>query len=234
MNLERALSFSNKYQKLKQTSPYLICFIVFILCIIIHIPSDLAGNYTPNEQLYVTLRLCYATKFATAPVTQLILIASYVVEGPVLIILAIGSNLLAYVSYKSYMKRKEQLTDNGRSTELTENEKRKIEKKEKMKKKMLIMTICLSIFSIISHLIQFGTQLMVFIFSIYFTPLVLIWARFIFTFIVIFKHFFTIFFYYYFNLNFKSILLSFMCKKDSNNTASNNLPLETRQNERII
>ncbi len=31
INLERALSFRNKFEKLKKTSPYLICFIVFII-----------------------------------------------------------------------------------------------------------------------------------------------------------------------------------------------------------
>ncbi len=135
MNLERALSFSNKYHKIKQISPYLICFIVLILSIIIHIPSNLSGTYTPDDQLYITLRLCYATSFASSPNTRIILIISYIIEGPVLIILAIVSNILAYASYKSFMKRKEQLRNNNNNNnndnELTENEKRKIEKNEK-------------------------------------------------------------------------------------------------------
>jgi hypothetical protein len=222
MNLERALSFSNKYHKIKQISAYLICFIVLIICVIIHIPSDLAGTYTPDDQLYITLKLCYPTSFASSPVTRMILIISYIIEGPVLIILAIVSNILAYVSYKSFMKRKEQLTRNtnnaGLNNELTKNEKRKIEKNEQMNKKMLIMTICLTIFSIISHLIQFGTQLIAFVLSMYFSSSYLAWARFIFSFIIIFKHFFTIFFYYYFNLNFKLMISSLICKKNTNNS----------------
>jgi hypothetical protein len=175
MNLERALSFSNKYHKIKQISPYLICFVVLILCIIIHIPSDLAGTYTPDDQLYITLKLCSPTSFTSSPVTRMILIISYIIEGPVFIILAIVSNILAYVSYKSFMKRKEQLRNNNNNNdnELTENEKRKIEKNEKMNKKMLIMTICLTIFSIISHIIQFGTQLIAFVLSAYFSSLYL-------------------------------------------------------------
>ena len=237
MNLERALSFSNKYHKIKQISPYLICFIVFITCIIIHIPSDLAGTYTPDDQLYITLKLCSPTSFTSSPVTRMILIISYIIEGPVLIILAIGSNVLAYKSYRSFIIKKEQLritTNNDGSIELTENEKRMIEKNEKMNKKMLIMTICLTIFSIISHLIQFATQLIAFVFSMYFSLLQLAYARFFFTFIIIFKHFFTIFFYFYFNSNFKKMILSLKCKKNSNfnyNTNNNNnIPLTAIDN----
>jgi len=235
MNLERALSFSNKYHKIKQISPYLICFIVLILSIIIHIPSNLSGTYTPDDQLYITLRLCYATSFASSPNTRIILIISYIIEGPVLIILAIVSNILAYASYKSFMKRKEQLRNNNNNNnndnELTENEKRKIEKNEKMNKKMLVMTICLTIFSIISHIIQFGTQLIAFVLSAYFSFSHLAWARFIFSFIIIFKHFFTIFFYYYFNLNFKLMISSIICKKDtSTSSTNNNIPITAIQN----
>ena len=51
MNLERALSYSSGYQKIKQISPLLICFIFFIICLVIHIPSDLVTTYTPDDQL---------------------------------------------------------------------------------------------------------------------------------------------------------------------------------------
>ena len=145
MNLERALSFSNSYQKIKQTSPYLICFIALIICIIIHIPSDLAQAHIPDDQLYVKFRLCYTTAFATNPFTKMILILSYIIEGPIIMILVIGSNILAYTSYKSFMKRKQESTNNNRSTELTESEKRKQAKIETMNKKLLMMAIYLTI-----------------------------------------------------------------------------------------
>ena len=59
MNLERALSYSSGYQKIKKISQYLICIIVFILCLVIHIPSDLAMTHTSDDQLYVKFRICY-------------------------------------------------------------------------------------------------------------------------------------------------------------------------------
>ncbi len=94
LNLERALEYSNGYAKIKQISPYFICFIILVLCIIIHIPSDLAASHTPDDQLYVKLRLCYATTFATNSITKLILIVSYIIEGPFVMVLAVGSNIL--------------------------------------------------------------------------------------------------------------------------------------------
>jgi len=232
MNLERALSYSNGYQKIKQISPYLICSIVLIMCMIIHIPSDLALTFTPADQLYIKLRLCYSTEFATNSITKMILIVSYIIEGPIVMILVIGSNILAYISYKSFMKRKQESTNVNRSAELTEIEKRKQAKTEKMNKKLLMMTIYSTIFSIIIHLIQFGAQLIIFAFNSKISLLLFAWIYFIYSSIIIFKHFFTIFFYYFFNQNFKVKLLSLIGKKGRNNlnvpSRSNNNNIQNR------
>ena len=117
-----------------------------------------------------------------------------------------------------FLKRKEESISNNRSAELTESEKRKQVKTEKRNKKLLSMTVYLTIFSIISHLIQFGAQLIIFVFSSKITTILYGWIRFAYFFIVIFKNFFTIFFNYYFNSNFKNVLLSFIFKKKMNNT----------------
>jgi hypothetical protein len=66
------------------------------------------------------------------------------------------------------------------------------------------MTIYLTIFSIISHFIQFGAQLIIFVFSSKITTILYGWIRFAFLFIIIFKNLLTIFFYYFFNSNFKN------------------------------
>jgi len=105
------------------------------------------------------------------------------------------------------MKRKQESMNNNRSAELTEIEKRKQAKIEKMNKKLLMMTIYLTIFSIISHLIQFGSQLISSVFNSQINSILFGWSRLIFLFIAIFKHFFTIFFYYYFNKSFKNKFL---------------------------
>ncbi len=212
LNLERALSYSNGYQKIKQISQYLICFIILIICIIIHIPSSLAQTHTSDEELYVKFRLCYSTTFATNPITKIILLVVYIVEGPIVMLLIIGSNLLSYLSFKSFVIRKQELKNNNITTELTESEKRKQAKDEKINKKLLMMTINLTIFSIILNLIQFGVQLIT-LFPQSVNSTVYSWARFIFSLIAFTKHFFTIFFYYHFNLNFKRKLLSLIFKE---------------------
>ena len=136
-------------------------------------------------------------------------------------ILVIGSNLLAYISYKSFIKRKQQTTNNNRSAEFTEREKRKQDKIEKKNQKLLIMTIYLTIFSVITHLIQFGAQLLIFVFNSRISSILYGWTNFSYLFIAIFKHFFTIFFYYYFNLNFKRMIsCNIMCIKRPNNLNS--------------
>jgi hypothetical protein len=201
-----------------------------VLCIIIHIPSDLALSHTPDDQLYVKLRLCYATTFATNSITKMILIVSYIIEGPFVMILAVGSNILAYISYKSFMKRKQELTINNRErgVELNENETRKQAKIEKMNKNLLIMTFYLTFFSIISHIIQFVAQLIIFVFPAIIGLTVYVWSQYIYIFMIVLKHFFTIFFYYNFNSIFKRSLLSFICKKieinRSSNMPTNNIP----------
>ncbi len=215
MNLERALNYSNEYEKMKKFQAYSICFIVFVICVIIHLPSDLAQTYTPNDQLYIRLRLCYATSFATQMSTKIILYICYVIEGPIIMILVIVSNIAAFYSYKSFIKRKEEST--VRLTDLTEFEKRKEIKKEKLNRKLFLMTIYLSIFSIISHLIQFASQLVIFAFAKYFTSSVYSLVVFIYTFIIIFKHFFTIVFFNFFNSKFKNNLKSFCALKLNKN-----------------
>ncbi len=124
-------------------------------------------------------------------------------------ILVIGSNILAFVSYKSFLKRKRTALElisfnNNRAIihQQTSIERRKLDKNEKMNQKLLKMTVFLSIFSIITHIIQFGAHLVIILFSSNNT-LVYSWAFYIFTFMVIFKHFFTIFFFYHFNIKFK-------------------------------
>jgi len=225
MNLERALNYSNGYQRIKQISPYWISFIVFIICLIIHMPIDLAQTFTPDDQLYTKLRLCYLTSFAIQPVTKMILLVSFIIEGPIVMILAIISNLLAYASYKAFMKRKSMTTitvNRQQTVELTKIEKRRQAKKEKMNQRLLKMTIYLTIFSIISHLIQFAAQSIIFLFSSYVSVTIFLWAQFAYIFIIVLKHFSTIFFFYYFNINFKEALNCWSKKRPIPTNINNN------------
>ena len=190
-----------------------------------------------HSGLYIKLRLCYLTSFAIQPDTQMLLLVSFIIEGPVVMILAIGSNLLAYASYKAFMKRKsmttsvafnvnrQQLAINTRAVELTEIEKRRQAKKEKKNKKLFNMTIYLTISSILLHVIQFGAQLIIFVFSSFISASVYSWATFAYIFMIILKHYITIIFFYYFNSNFKTALKKLFCCSccRSNNGPSANI-----------
>jgi hypothetical protein len=72
-----------------------------------------------------------------------------------------------------------------------------------MNQKLLMMTIYLKIFSLISQIIQFGVELFIFVFSSYISLNVYVWSKYIYMFIIVSKHFSTVFFYYRFNLSFK-------------------------------
>ncbi len=128
------------------------------------------------------------------------------------------------------MKRKQELTINNRErgVELNKRETRKQAKIEKMNKNLLIMTFYLTFFSIISHIIQFVAQLIIFVFPAVIGLTVYVWSQYIYIFMIVLKHFCTIFFYYNFNSIFKRSLLSIICKKieinRSSNMPTNNIP----------
>jgi len=207
INLERAVSFSRKFEKLKKTSPYLICFVVLIICLVIHLPINLSQSFTPDNELYTKLRLCHATTYTSLSITRLVLTISIIIEGPVVMILVIGSNLLAFISYRSFLKRKEETArtiNNNRIVHSTLTDIQQ-QKNDKMNQKLLKMTIFLTLFSVIIHIIQFGAQIITSLFNTS-NKLVFAWAFFIFSFVAIFKHFFTVFFYYLFNYKFKNFI----------------------------
>ena len=95
------------------------------------------------------------------------------------------------------------MNNNRQIDQLTDSEQKKVVKKEKMNQKLLKMTIFLTIFSMITHIIQFGAQIILILFSNTNNKSLYAWTFFIFSFVVIFKHFFTIFFYYLFNYKFE-------------------------------
>ena len=154
-----------------------------------------------------------STEFANNPKTKFIIIVDYLIERPIVMFLIIGSNILAYSSFKSFLKRKQDSINN--SVDLTQSKKIKQAKNEKINQKLLMMTIYLTIFSILLNLIQFGEELIQ-LFPESINALLYSWARFLLLLIAFIKHFFTIFFYYHFNSKFKRTLLSLVCKKINN------------------
>ncbi len=157
MNKERALSFSNKYHKIKQISPYLICFIILILSLIIFIPNLMSLKWVQTDQIYTLKRITTSTDFALSKLGKILLIISYTLEGPVVFILLIATNILAVNSYRKFNQRKELIDQTNNIEMLAEGELRKKSKIEKTDRKLLMMTSYLSLISILTDLLQFTT-----------------------------------------------------------------------------
>ena len=79
----------------------------------------------------------------------------------------IGTNVIAMISFRRYLKRKAQLnahTNNPNREEMTEQEKQKTKEAENLNKTLLFMTLYLSLFAGLIHLLQTSTAFVTFIF----------------------------------------------------------------------
>jgi len=201
ISIERALSFSTGFKNFKKKSPYLICFIVFLMCGLVNLPNNLVNDIVSNEDLYIKFKYCEKSAFTQSSLGKILLIISYVVQGPIVLIGEITTNIISMVSFKSFMRRKAELNAQRLSVNESELERRKRLKIEKMNRQLLFMTFYLGIFSALNHVVQFSSQFVLFIFNL--SPSVGAWFVFIFAFAATFKNFSNIFFYYHFNKQFR-------------------------------
>jgi hypothetical protein len=163
INIERALYFSEGYQKIKKISPYLISFFILIISLIIFTPNFLAIKVMPEDLIYVLYRATMPTDFALSKIGKIILLFSYILEGPVVFILLIVTNIFALISYKRFNKRKELIERANNIEMMADGEIKKKNKIEKMDRKLMIITSYLSFISILAELIQFTGQFFFFI-----------------------------------------------------------------------
>ena len=216
INIERALCFSNGFKRYKKISPYLICFILFFVCILINGPNYLLYDIIPDSELATKERICALSGFVLTPVGQLLLMISYIIQGPVVLGISVGTNLIAVISYRKFLKKKAQtrFTNNkNKDNETSAKEKRE----EKMNRSLLLMTVYLNILSAIYHLIQFSAQFSLFIFFL--SNWLAAWFVFTGMFIFSLKSILNIFFYYHYNNKFKEALL-FCVKKPTREDAT--------------
>jgi len=211
INIERALSFSNGFKRFKKLTPYFVCFMVFLFCILIHGPNFLLYNIVSYEDLYIKFKYCEKSDFTQSSLGKILLIISYVVQGPIVLIGEIITNIISMVSFKRFMRRKAELNAQRLSVNESELEKGKRLKNEKINRQHLFMTFYLGIFSILNHIVQISSQFVLFIFNP--NQSVGAWFIFIFAFAVTFKNFLNIFFFYNFNTQFKNVFLTFTGKR---------------------
>jgi hypothetical protein len=157
INIERAVYFSEGFKRLKKMSPNLIGFCVFILSLLIYTPNFLSAKMVPEDKIFILYSIVMPSDFALSKIGKLILIICYILEGPVIFILLIASNLLALFSYKKFNQRKE-LIDRANNIEMmSEGEIKKKKKIEKTDRKLLILTSYLTLFSILTAILVQST-----------------------------------------------------------------------------
>jgi len=162
-NIERAVYFSEGFLKFKKISSYLISFLILILSLVIFIPNILSSRIVPEDQLYRIFRVSLQSNFAHSQIGKILLLISYILEGPVVFLLLIATNISAIISYRRYNKRKE-LADRANNIEMmAEGEVKKRKKIEKKDRNLMISTAYLSLISIIAVLIVFLAQYFYFI-----------------------------------------------------------------------
>ena len=163
INIERALYFSEGYQRIKKISPYLLSFFILVLSLIIFTPNFLSIKVVPEDLVYILYRVTMPTDFALSKIGKLVLIVCYILEGPVVFILLIVTNIIALISYKRFNKRKELIERANNIEMMSEGEIKKKNKIEKMDRKLMIITSYLNFISILAELIQFTGQFFFFI-----------------------------------------------------------------------
>jgi len=164
INIERAIYFSVGFQNFKKISPYFISFLFLVLSLIIYIPNFfLSIKMVPEDQIYILYRLTIPTDFALSKLGKITLLISYILEGPIVFILLIVTNIIALISFKRFNQRKEFIERANNIEMMSEGKIIKKNKIEKMDRKLLIITSFLSLASIFAELIQFTAQLFYFV-----------------------------------------------------------------------
>lgn len=210
INIERALNFSDKYEKFRRVSPYLVCLTVFIVSLIINTPNIFLFNMVSDKEVSVKLKLCVSSSFTESLKGKIILLICYIVEGPVILFLVIITSIFSMKTFRSYL--------NDKSNSLKVNNqlmnKIKIKKQktiDKLDRKLIFLTLCLSGLSIVFHIVQFTSQLIIFLsnYNAKFTSI------FVFLYVLTcsLKHFSNIFVYCYFSAKFRKTLFCQTKKK---------------------
>jgi len=215
INLERALCFSTRFQAIKKISPYLISFLLLILCALINGPVYFLYDIVEDSQLPIELKLCKLTEFTKSYLGRLLLVISFIIQGPVVLILVIATNIIALICFRRYIKKKRLLNAHNTIENETEIQKKKRKQDEKETKKLFLLTFYLSIFSVLNHLMAFSAQFVVFIAVL--SPTVNAWFILIYTFAFAFKNLINIFFFSKYNRRFRnSLLVCFKTWLDNN------------------
>jgi hypothetical protein len=218
INIERALYFSEGFEKFKKISSYLIAFLILILSLLVYIPNYLSLKLVPENEIFILNKISAPTDFALTQIGKIMLLVCYGLEGPVTFILLIITNIIAIISFKKYNQRKELQERNNNIEMMAEGEIKKKKKIEKTDRKLLIMASYLTLISLVTSLIQLTARFFYFN-ETYLSPKTFGWLIFAACFAITLKQFSAIIVYYNYKLYRKE--LKFFLKRVLNKSNGN-------------
>ena len=232
--LDRVSIFTAKLNRLNSIKPYVLSLILILACFLINLSLYFSIEITSDEIFFASNLNTYCEQTDFAKSTEGFIINAIVIifRDIITLIIEIICSILVIYYYKKYenmslhtlVARLNQNVNNDNSNssgsqirptietiaQNRKNNEKSIRKKEKGKQ-LLLMTIILSIFSFVTHIVAaFALVFFVLIYSkrnITFYSIVAFGC-----FIMIFKHFSTIFIFYFFNVNFKKQLIKMFFK----------------------
>ena len=167
----------------------------------------MAQEMVSDKDLPIRLQFCKATSFALTSYGKILLIISYIIQGPVVLLLIIITNVWSIISFRNFLKRKLNMTikSNVETNQETIKKQKKIEKRDR---NLLKMTVFLTLFSFVLLLIQFTCQLITFVFINLLSNQIAGLIIFMYLLAMTLKQFTNIFFYFLFNRSFRLIFIS--------------------------
>ena len=228
--IDRISIFINRLKKFRSIKIYIFLPILFILCFFINSSFYFTFEITPNEIFFTSnsMNYCDQTEYGKSRIGSIVnLIVIFIRDILTLIVELICNVLAIYNFYKFknmslhkfaitinkndsssnlsniHQKQTNQTPINTTITNTPVNiEQSRIEKRKHATQQLLLMTIILSIFSFLIHLI--AAFIFTFLVLIFFEDRLIYFSIVAFgCFSMAFKHFSTIFIFYFFNSNFK-------------------------------
>ena len=223
INIERAVCFSTGYKAYKKISPYTFCWVALFACLLSNVPIYFIYHILSDSELNdrvidanLTNRyynVCELSQFTLSEFGRILLIVTFIVTGPVVFLLGIATNIFAFISYRRYMERKKATLriPQPKPNHKTDDQLKKEKKKEDNKISLLFMTVYLSMFSCVNHIIQFAAETVIFVAAP--APKIAAWFIFVGFFSIVLKNVLNIAFFSYFNTRFRETIFFWRKKK---------------------
>jgi hypothetical protein len=219
--LDRVSIFVTRFNRFRSVKPYILCPILFVSCFVINSSFIFTFEITPDEIFFTTnsINYCNQNEFGKSRIGSLLNLIVIIIRDIITLIVEIMCSILVVYHYNKFKNMSLQKFVAGLNTNLSSNvsnNKRfgndnntqnsvdhlRMVKRKQKHQQLLLMTIILSIFSFVTHIIV--AFVFVFFVLIFFENRLIFFSIVVFgCFTMAFKHFSIIFILYFFNVNFK-------------------------------